>query len=135
MIDISSKDPSKRFAQALAKVLMPPVTLKKLVADELPKKDALACARIAGICAAKKTSDLIPMCHPIEITDVKIDFKNDLNKGIVSINACVTSIGRTGVEMEALTAAAVAALTIYDMCKAVERGIEISSVKLIKKSR
>ena len=134
MIDISVKKPTKRVAVSEAKVVMNPNTLKKLIEDTLPKKDALSCARIAAILAAKKTSELIPMCHPIEITDAKIDFKTDSKKGVVLIRASISSIGRTGVEMEALTAVTVASLTIYDMCKAVERGIVISEVKLIKKS-
>lgn len=134
MVDISAKPETKRIAVALGKVFMKKETLKRVLAAKLPKGDALSTARIAGIMAAKKTPELIPMCHPLEITKVEVDFKSNLKEVSLSVSATVSVIGRTGVEMEALTAVSVACLTVYDMCKAIDKDIIISDIKLIKKS-
>lgn len=135
MADISDKLQTKRVAVAQAKVFMKKDTLKRLIQGKIPKGDVLACARIAGITAAKKTSGLIPLCHPLEITDVKVDFNLDEKKGFILVNSTVSVLGRTGVEMEALTAASIASLTIYDMCKPVDRDIVISDIMLLEKKR
>jgi len=132
MADISEKEPTKRTAIAEAKVLMRPATINSLKAGTLPKGDPIACARIAGIMAAKKTPEWIPLCHPLEISNVKIDF--DIDSNAVTIKSEVSCMGRTGVEMEALTAASAAALTIYDMCKPVDKDMVISDIKLLKKT-
>lgn len=134
MADISQKAETQRKAIAQAELFMKKETLRKLIQGKLPKGDAFSCAKIAGIMAAKKTSELIPMCHPLEITDVKVAFETDANKGIVIIKTNASCVGRTGVEMEALTAACVAALTIYDMCKPIDTDIVISDIKLLKKT-
>lgn len=134
MADISDKAETKRVAVAQAKVYMKKATLKKLIHGRLPKGDVLACARVAGIMAAKKTSELIPLCHPLEVTDVKIGFNTDEKKGFILVKSTVSVLGRTGVEMEALTAVSIASLTIYDMCKPIDRDMVISEVMLLKKS-
>ena len=113
---------------------MKPETFRKIMAHEIAKGDVLGVAKIAGVMAAKKTSDLIPMCHPISITDVSLTFTPVEGESRIEIQAEVKTLDRTGVEMEALTAVSIAALTIYDMCKAVDKGMEISEVKLLKKS-
>ncbi len=133
MVDISQKDPTNREALATATVVMKPETIALIVGGKIPKGDVFGVARIAGIMAAKKTSDLIPMCHPLELTGINIDFQNDVNKGEITINASVKTIGRTGVEMEAMTAAGVAALTIYDMCKSADKEMILADIKLVKK--
>ena len=134
MADISGKLQTKRVATAQAKVYMKKATLKSLLKGRIPKGDVLSCAKVAGIMAAKNTSQLIPLCHPLEITDVKIEFKIDEKKDVISVKGIVSVLGRTGVEMEALTSVSIAALTIYDMCKPVDRDIVISDVMLLEKS-
>ena len=133
MVDIGDKAASERIAVATAVITMQPQTLSLLEPGANKKGDVLAVARIAGIQAAKKCSDLIPLCHPLLLTSVAVDFEPDPAKNQINIEACCKVTGRTGVEMEALTAASVAALTIYDMCKAVDRGMEIHSIALQRK--
>lgn len=134
MADITQKPITKRTAVACGKVFMKKETLKKLSHGGLPKGDAISCAKVAGIMAAKRVPELIPMCHPLEVTDVKLDIDLDYKEGSVSINSKVSVNGRTGVEMEALTAASIAALTIYDMCKPVDKEMVIGDLKLLKKT-
>ncbi len=133
MVDISAKDISERTATARARVLMLPATLKLIMDGTAKKGDVLGVARLAGIMAAKRTADLIPLCHPLPIAAVTVDLTANAADNAVEIAATVRTIGRTGVEMEALTAASVAALTVYDMCKAADRGMVISDVKLLEK--
>jgi len=132
MVDVSSKGDTDREGVAEALVEMSNATADLLFASELPKGDALASARIAGIMAAKRTADLIPLCHPIAIGAVTVDISRHPNG--VTVLATVKTTGKTGVEMEAMTAVSVAALAIYDMVKGVERGVAIKEVRLIKKS-
>lgn len=132
MVDVSKKRSTAREAVAKGCVTMQAETLSMLKEDRLPKGNALVVAQVAGIMAAKNTSQLIPMCHPLMLDEVKIEF-NFIRKG-VEITARVKCTGKTGVEMEALTAVAVTALTIYDMCKAVERGARIEQIRLVSKS-
>jgi len=134
MVDVTGKDDSRREATAAGRVKMKPATFKLIKKGEIAKGDVLAAARLAGIMAAKKTPQLIPLCHPILLGEVRVELNLDEAGSAVEITATVKSTGKTGVEMEALTAVAVAALTIYDMCKAVERGIRIEDIRLIKKS-
>jgi len=132
MIDVGEKKVTKREAVARGEILLSPETIELIRKGRIPKGDVLECARIAAVLAVKRTPELIPMCHPLRITYSKIEF--DLgNKGI-KIEAKVVAVDRTGVEMEALTAVTVAALTIYDMCKAVDKTMQISYVRLIRKS-
>ena len=130
MVDVSEKSASRREAEASAFVRMKPAVLKAL--PQNPKGDPLEVARVAGIMAAKQTSNLIPMCHPLPLTHVAVDIR--LCENGLAINSKVTTTASTGVEMEALVAASVAALTVYDMCKAVDKGIEIREVVLQRKS-
>jgi cyclic pyranopterin phosphate synthase len=132
MVDVSDKDITKRTATAQAIVLMQPTTLKKVIEGGLPKGDVLATARIAGIQAAKKTADLIPLCHPLMLTKVTVDINVVSDCELEVLCTCSLS-GKTGVEMEALTGASIAALTLYDMCKAVDKGIVIQTVALLEK--
>ena len=133
MVDISIKNPTVREAVAKGRVLMKPATLLQVKDASLKKGDVLAVARVAGIMAAKKVPDIIPLCHTIPLDTITIDF--DLSsKDNIDIKATARSTGKTGVEMEALTAVAVAALTIYDMCKAVEKGITITDIYLESKT-
>ncbi|MBN2026700.1 MAG: cyclic pyranopterin monophosphate synthase MoaC [Actinobacteria bacterium] len=134
MVDVSSKRITARIAEARASISMERETLDLILADGIGKGDVLGTARIAGIMAAKKTSELIPMCHPIAITSVDLDFKVDKKASTITALATTRTRDRTGVEMEALTAAAVAVLTVYDMCKAVDRSMTITAVQLVKKS-
>lgn len=134
MVDVTDKAPTVREAVAVGEVLMRPETLSLIQSGGLPKGDVLAVARVAGIMAAKRTPDLIPLCHPLPITQVTVDFSFDEPRGAVLIQARAKCTGVTGVEMEALTAVSIAALTIYDMCKAVDRGMEIQSVCLLRKT-
>jgi cyclic pyranopterin phosphate synthase len=134
MVDVSDKSPTVRQAVAAGEVWMRPETLALIQSGGLPKGDALAVARLAGIMAAKRTPELIPLCHPLPITAVTVDFAFDEARSVVEITAQVRCTGVTGVEMEALTAVSVAALTLYDMCKAVERGIRIQNIRLLRKS-
>ena len=136
MVDVAAKADSARHAVAQARVVLSDAVLTRVRTQSVAKGDLLATARIAGIQAAKKCSDLIPLCHPLPINKVSIDiseFDHDELQGLEIVAACST-VGKTGVEMEALTAASVAALTIYDMCKALDKGIVIESVKLLKKT-
>ncbi|MBF0520273.1 MAG: cyclic pyranopterin monophosphate synthase MoaC [Nitrospirae bacterium] len=133
MVDVTPKEVTDRFARATATVKMRTETLSLIVNKELAKGDVLAVARLAGIMASKQTLHLIPLCHPIMITSVAVDFKINLTESQVQISADVKTSGQTGVEMEALTAVSVAALTIYDMCKAVDKGMVISDVMLMEK--
>lgn len=133
MVDVSGKGPSERTAMAEAIVRMRPDTLAMVLEGSVAKGDVLAVARVAGIMAAKKTSDLIPLCHPLPIAGVTVLCEPDEAESIIRVLATVRVTGNTGVEMEALTAASVAALTIYDMLKAVERGISIEAVRLMAK--
>ena len=132
MVDVSEKSVTNRTAVACARVMMKPSTLTLIKSGATKKGDVLATARIAGIQAAKKTSDLIPLCHPLAITKVTVDFK--LSAKHIDVEALVKVEGKTGVEMEALTACAVACLTLYDMVKAVDRGIMITDLRLVEKT-
>ena len=132
MVDVTDKTVTFREAVAEARVRMLPQTLQMIVDGAHPKGDVFAVARIAGIQAAKKTSDLIPLCHPLMLTGVKVELSAE-GVDAVRITARCKLAGQTGVEMEALTAASIAALTIYDMCKAVDRGMVIESVRLLEK--
>jgi cyclic pyranopterin phosphate synthase len=134
MVDVGDKPTTKREAVAEAVVRMKPETLALIKAGGIEKGDVPAVAQTAGIMAAKRTPDLIPMCHPLEITGVDFEFDLSDADSTVTITAAVRNIGRTGVEMEALTAVSVAALTVYDMCKAVDKGMVIDNIRLIKKS-
>ena len=131
MVDVGAKDVTERIAVAGASVTMQAATLK-LIRDK--KGDVLAVAQLAGIMAAKKTPDLIPLCHPLALSSVDVQLSIDTKRRAVDIEATCKLKGRTGVEMEALTAASVAALTVYDMCKSVDRGMVISDVRLLHKS-
>jgi cyclic pyranopterin phosphate synthase len=132
MVDVGGKPLSRRRAVARASVRMAAETAKRL--GELPKGDALATAQLAGIMAAKRTSDLIPLCHPLPLTDLVVTVTPDRAAGLLRVRAEAATTAQTGVEMEALTAASVAALTIYDMVKGVEKGVEIRSVRLVSKT-
>jgi len=132
MADVTMKPPTRRTAVARCEVIMTPRTLATLQAGKLPKGDVLAAAQIAGILATKRTDELIPLCHPIPVSHV--DVRTELRGDRCVIEAEVTTTAPTGPEMEALTAAAMAALTVYDMCKVVERGIEIRHLYLVSKS-
>jgi len=134
MVDITGKPDTHREAVAKGLVRMQAATLDLLKKGKVAKGDVLAVAQLAGIMAAKQTPNLIPLCHPVLIGDVKIEFSLDEKNSTVEITTTVESKGKTGVEMEVLTATAVTALTIYDMCKAVDRGIRIENIRLIKKS-
>ncbi len=134
MVDVGAKAVTERVAVAGATVNMQSETLDLLERGAHRKGDVLAVARIAGIQAAKKCSDLIPLCHPLMLNAVEVDFRTDPQRGSVHIEATCKVSGKTGVEMEALTAVSVAALTIYDMCKAVDRGMQITDVGLLSKS-
>ena len=134
MVDVGDKDVTRREARAEAWVLTSPETLELITSGSIPKGDVFSTARIAGIAAAKKTPDLIPLCHPLKLDTVEVGFEVDKEDSRVRVESRALATDRTGVEMEALAAAAVAALTIYDMCKAVERGMEITSVRLLYKS-
>jgi len=134
MVDVTDKNITERRAVATGYVYMKKETLEKILNKNIFKGDVFEVARIAGIMGAKQTSSLIPMCHPLNITSVDIDFAPDVEKSRVRISATVKLSGKTGVEMEALTAVSVAALTIYDMCKAVDKEMVISDIKLIEKT-
>src|SRR5262245_20424670 len=133
MVDVGAKDTTRRVAHAAGRIVMLPATLKIIAAGRAKKGDVLGAARIAAIQAAKRTSDLIPLCHPLALTRVDIDFAIQKKANAVECNATVETVGRTGVEMEALTAVAVGLLTIYDMCKAVDRGMTCENIRLVEK--
>jgi cyclic pyranopterin phosphate synthase len=134
MVDVGAKDETERVAVAKASIVMRPETLVLIEGRKAAKGDVLAVAQLAGIMAAKRTAELIPLCHPLALSAVEVKLSLDTARHAVDIEATCRIRGRTGVEMEALTAASVAALTVYDMCKAVDRGMVISEVKLLHKS-
>lgn len=134
MVDVTEKKPTERTAIAQGIVHMNQETLKKIIDQTVKKGNVLETARIAGVMAAKKTSDLIPMCHPLNITYVKIDFFPDTKKNTIQIQSEVKLFGQTGVEMEALTAVSVSALTIYDMCKSYDKNMSFTDICLLKKT-
>jgi cyclic pyranopterin monophosphate synthase len=134
MVDVADKDVTSREAIATGTIHMKSDVLHMIVAGQIPKGDVLAVARIAGIMAAKKTPELIPLCHPLPITSVNVEFSPDEAQGTIAIEARVRVEGKTGVEMEALTAVSVAALTIYDMCKAADKSMVVSDICLQKKT-
>jgi len=134
MVDVSDKAETSRTATARVSVMMQPETLRVIVAGTAEKGDVLSVARLAGIMAAKRTADLIPLCHPLPIAAVTLELGPSPAGGGVDISATVRTTGRTGVEMEALTAASVAALTVYDMCKAIDRGMRIDGLRVVHKA-
>ena len=134
MVDVGDKEVTERIAVARATVTMLPATLELIANKKAAKGDVLSVAQLAGIMAAKRTADLIPLCHPLALSSVELKLSLDAARNAVDIEATCKLKGRTGVEMEALTAASVAALTVYDMCKAVDRGMVISDIKLLHKS-
>ena len=134
MVDVSGKDATERVAVAQGTVRMKAETLAMIVDGTAKKGDVLAVARVAGIMAAKRTSDLIPLCHPIPVTSVAVDLSPDPKASAIRIEAVAKTTGKTGVEMEALTAVSVAALTVYDMCKAIDRGMTLGDIRLTHKS-
>jgi cyclic pyranopterin phosphate synthase len=134
MVNITAKPDTARQAVARGSVRMKPQTLALIRAGRVTKGDVLSVAQVAGVMAAKKTHELIPLCHPLLLTDIDVQLEPDEKKGALHITASVRTTGKTGVEMEALTAVAVAALTVYDMCKAVDRGMRIEGVRLARKS-
>jgi cyclic pyranopterin monophosphate synthase len=134
MVDVTGKAVTDRTATARARVVMNPQTLAMIQAGTAKKGDVLGVARLAGIMGAKRTADLIPLCHPLPITAVTVDLVPDPDAGAVEIAATVRTSGQTGVEMEALTAASVAALTVYDMCKAVDRSMRVEGLRVVHKA-
>ena len=134
MVDVSDKAETERVATARGSVLMQPATLALIKEGGVKKGDVLSIARLAGIMGAKRTPDLIPLCHPLALTSVQVDLTLDEARNAVDITATCKLTGKTGVEMEALTAVSVAALTVYDMCKAVDKGMQITDVRLVHKS-
>jgi cyclic pyranopterin phosphate synthase len=134
MVDVSDKRETVREAVARAVLKMAPATLRVIRRGNAPKGDVLGVARTAGILAAKRTPQLIPLCHPLRLTGVDVTFADDLRRGELAVEARVRTVDKTGVEMEALTAVSVAALTVYDMIKAVEKGVTIAKVQLVEKS-
>ncbi len=134
MVDVSGKDDTVRLATARGRVLMRPETLALILAGEISKGNVLTTAQIAGVMAAKRTHELIPMCHPLLLNGINVELQPNEPESSVEISATVKTTGKTGVEMEALTAVTVAGLTIYDMCKAVDRGMRITDVRLSYKS-
>jgi cyclic pyranopterin monophosphate synthase len=134
MVDVGAKAVTERVAVAKGSVLMQPATVALITAGGVKKGDVLSVARLAGIMGAKRTPELIPLCHPLALTSVQVDLAVDRKRNAVDITATCKLEGRTGVEMEALTAVAVAALTVYDMCKAVDRGMRLTDIRLVRKS-
>ncbi|HDN19704.1 MAG TPA: cyclic pyranopterin monophosphate synthase MoaC [Candidatus Acetothermia bacterium] len=134
MVDVSGKPDTVRTAVARGRVIMSQETCRRIASGELAKGNVLTTAQLAGIMAAKKTGDLIPLCHPLPLTDVDVRFNLRPEEGTIEIEAEAKCVGKTGVEMEALTAVAVAALTIYDMAKSLEPGMRIEGIRLVKKS-
>ncbi|MDD3168917.1 MAG: cyclic pyranopterin monophosphate synthase MoaC [Eubacteriales bacterium] len=134
MVDVGEKADTKRVAVAKGSIHMQPETLRRIKAGTMEKGNVLSVAQTAGILAAKNTSSAIPMCHNIMITGIEMDFTLDEENSAVHIEACAGTIGKTGIEMESLHAVSVAALTIYDMCKAIDRGMRITDIRLVKKS-
>ena len=134
MVDVADKDVTERTATAKGSVLMQPETMALITEGGVKKGDVLSVAQLAGIMGAKRTPDLIPLCHPLDLASVSVDLACDAELNAVDITATCKLKGRTGVEMEALTAVAVAALTVYDMCKAVDRGMRIADIRLVHKA-
>ena len=134
MVDVTAKGETVRVAVAKGRVAMKPETLRLLLRGEIAKGNVLTTAQVAGVMAAKRTHELIPMCHPLLLTGIDVELAPDEAASAVEITATVRTTGKTGVEMEALTAVAVAALTVYDMCKAVDRGMRLEAVRLVRKS-
>ena len=134
MVDVSDKSETERVATAKGRIAMQPATLALIRDGGVKKGDVLSVARLAGIMGAKRAPDLIPLCHPLALTSVKVDLSLDEASSAINITATCKLVGRTGVEMEALTAVSVAALTVYDMCKAVDRGMVIGDIRLTQKS-
>lgn len=133
MVDVAAKPATHRVAVAQGRIAMNPATLAIILEGTAKKGDVLGIARIAGIMAAKKTSDLIPLCHPLALTRVAMDFSSDTDSASIVCQATVETVGPTGVEMEALTAVQIALLTIYDMCKAADRGMTMTDIRLLEK--
>ncbi len=133
MVDVSAKAETHRVARAAGRIRMEPATMAQIVAGSAKKGDVIGIARLAGIQAAKRTADLIPLCHPLPITRVTVDLVADEAASEVRVEAQVETFGRTGVEMEALTAVQVALLTVYDMCKAMDRGMVMTDIRLLEK--
>jgi cyclic pyranopterin phosphate synthase len=133
MVDVAAKPESHRVAVATGTIRMKPATLAIVLAGTAKKGDVLGVARIAGIQAAKRTSELVPLCHPVALTSVAVDFSADVANASIECRATVECTARTGVEMEALTAVQIALLTIYDMCKAVDRGMTMEAIRLVEK--
>lgn len=134
MVDVGGKPETRRIAIAEGRIQMQPETLRLVIAGEHKKGDVLGVARVAGIMGAKRTSDLIPLCHPLMLSRVDVDLTPEVANAAIVCRATVETVSRTGVEMEALTAVQVALLTIYDMCKAVDRGMTMSQIRLLEKS-
>lgn len=134
MVDVGAKSTTERCATAKGSVIMNPQTLQKIVDQGFKKGDVLGVAQLAGIMGAKKTPDLIPLCHPLMLTSIKVHLTCDPDRNAVDIEATCKLLGQTGVEMEALTAVSVAALTVYDMCKAVDKAMHITDVRLVHKA-
>jgi cyclic pyranopterin phosphate synthase len=134
MVDVSAKDSTERIAIAVGAIVMQPETIRLIQQGVMKKGDVLSVAQLAGIMGAKRTPDLIPLCHPLALTSVKVDLIINPDRNAVNITARCTLNGQTGVEMEALTAVSIAALTVYDMCKAVDKGMQITEIRLIHKS-
>jgi cyclic pyranopterin phosphate synthase len=134
MVDVSDKEETVREAVAEGRVLMLPGTLTLILGQKVTKGDVFGVARVAGIMAAKKTADIIPLCHPLNLSSVEIAFEPDKTASSVLVRATVRTTGKTGVEMEALTAVAAAGLTVYDMCKSVDRAMTVTDIRLMKKS-
>ena len=134
MVDINQKDTTVRVAIANGKIIMKPNTLKRILDLDIKKGDVLNVAKLAGIMAAKKTDQLIPLCHSVPLSYVNVDLEPNIEESSINITAEASLIGKTGVEMEALTAVSVAGLTIYDMCKAIDRNMILTNVKLMHKS-
>jgi cyclic pyranopterin phosphate synthase len=133
MVDVGAKDETERVAVAEGRIHMQPATLERIAAGTQDKGDVLGLARVAGIMGAKRTSELVPLCHPLPLTKVEVDLEPDHASSTVRCTATAETRGRTGVEMEALTAVQVALLTVYDMCKAIDRGMTIDGVRLLEK--
>lgn len=134
MVDVSDKDVTDRTATARGSVLMAPETLQLIIDGTVKKGDVISVARLAGIMAAKRTADLIPLCHPLALNKIDVDLSCDPDRNAIEIVATCRVSGRTGVEMEALTAVSTAALTVYDMCKAVDRGMQLTDIRLVHKA-
>lgn len=133
MVDVADKDETRRIARAGGRIRMLPATLRRIVTGTARKGDVLGIARTAAIQATKRTAELIPLCHPLALTHVSVDFRINRKARAVDCEATVATVGRTGVEMEALTAVAVGLLTIYDMCKAIDRGMRFERIRLLEK--